>query len=247
VSVIATLAILAGVWYWTSTSSNYLVVPLGDMLGQFRETWLSDNVTSDLLPTLRRMILGFLLAVGAGVGLGLLIGLVPVLHELTSPIVGFLRAIPPVALLPPAIVILGIGDVMRVFLIAFVCIWPVLLNVADGIRDLDRTMLDAARAYRINGWFWMRTVLLPALGPRAFAGMRTSLSFAVIMAVTSEMVAATNGVGTFLVRAQQGFQMPHMWATIIVIGLIGFLLNSLFILLERRVLRWHHGATASNR
>lgn len=246
-AVSTSLTIVAGVWAYTETADSYLIVPLSDMLSQFRDTWLSDRFFSDLLPTLGRMFAGYLVAIILGVGVGLAVGLNHILHALAHPLVSFLRSIPPVALLPAALVLLGIGDQMRVALIAFVCVWPILLNVSDGVAELDTTMVATGRAYGLTGWRRMRYIVFPAVSPRVFTGMRTSLSFAVIMAITSEMVAATNGVGTYLVRAQQAFQMPDMWATIILIGLLGFALNHLFGIFERIVLKWHFSANADHR
>jgi ABC-type nitrate/sulfonate/bicarbonate transport system permease component len=87
--------------------------------------------------------------------------------------------------------------------------------------------------------------VLPAAAPQIFAGMRTSLSLALILMVISEMVASTNGIGYFVLQAQRRFNMPEMWSGIFVLGILGYALNAGFVLVERRVLRWHRGARAS--
>jgi ABC-type nitrate/sulfonate/bicarbonate transport system permease component len=236
--------ILAAAWLYTVNSSSYLVVAMPDMLTRFREVWLFDRVTSDLVPSLLRMAGGYFAAVVVGVTAGVAIGLMPLLRAFTHPLISFMRAVPPIALLPPAIIVLGIGVTMRVFIIAFVCVWPILLNAADGTAELNRTLTDTARVYGLRGWERLRFVILPAVSPRIFAGMRTSLAFAVLLLVTSEMVASTNGVGSFLIQAQQTFRIADMWAAIILLGLLGYFLNQAFTLVERRVLRWHFRSTA---
>jgi ABC-type nitrate/sulfonate/bicarbonate transport system permease component len=87
--------------------------------------------------------------------------------------------------------------------------------------------------------------MLPAAGPQIFAGMRTSLSLALILMVISEMVASTNGIGYFVLQSQRSFDIPEMWSGILLIGIIGYALNVVFLLIERRVLRWHRGSRAS--
>jgi ABC-type nitrate/sulfonate/bicarbonate transport system permease component len=235
----ATLAILGLVWLYTRTNESYAVAPLGDILDAFRATWLFDHVGSDVVPSLVRMTLGYAAAIVAGVGAGFLLGSSPLFDALAAPVVNFLRAIPASALLPPAIVLLGIGGGSKIAVIAFVCTWPILLNTRDGVRELDATMLATARVYGITGAERFRLVLLPAVAPRIFAGMRTSLSIAILLLVTSEMVASTNGIGYFVFQAQQQFAVEDMWAGVLLLGLLGFTLNLGFGVIERRVLRWH--------
>jgi ABC-type nitrate/sulfonate/bicarbonate transport system permease component len=87
--------------------------------------------------------------------------------------------------------------------------------------------------------------MLPAATPQIFAGMRTSLSLALILMVISEMVASTNGIGYFVLQSQRTFAIPEMWSGIILLGLLGYAFNGVFVLIEKRVLRWHRGARAS--
>ena len=131
--------------------------------------------------------------------------------------VQFLRAVPPPSLIRFGIVVLGTGTAMKVFLIAFVCVWPVLLNTLDGVRGVDPTLRDTARVYGIPLRDRVRYVLLPAAGPQIFAGMRTSLSLALILMVISEMVASTNGIGYFVLQSQRTFAIPEMWSGIILL------------------------------
>ena len=87
--------------------------------------------------------------------------------------------------------------------------------------------------------------MLPAASPQIFAGMRTSLSLALILMVISEMVASTNGIGYFVLQSQRTFAIPEMWSGILLLGILGYVLNAGFVLIENRVLRWHRGARAS--
>jgi ABC-type nitrate/sulfonate/bicarbonate transport system permease component len=176
---------------------------------------------------------------------GIALGLSPVLRRATEPIVEFLRAIPAPALLPFALLVLGVGNGSKIFVIAFVCLWPVLLNAVDGVAGVDPTLVDTGRVYRIPGRDRLTHVVLPAAAPQIFAGMRTSLSLALILMVISEMVASSNGIGYFVLQSQRSFAIPEMWSGIILLGLLGYAFNAVFLLIERRVLAWYRGARAA--
>jgi ABC-type nitrate/sulfonate/bicarbonate transport system permease component len=230
---------------FSAGSDTYYFPPLTDILSTFADTWVFERVGSDVVPSLLRMGVGFLIAVVVAISVGLLLGLSRRARIGAAPIVEFLRAIPPPALLPFAILVIGVGNSMKVFIIAFVCIWPILLNTIDGVRGIDPTLDDTTRVYGISDRDRLWRVMLPAAGPQIFAGMRTSLSLALIMMVISEMVASTNGIGYFVLQSQRTFAIPEMWSGILLLGILGYVLNGGFMLIERRVLRWHRGARAS--
>ena len=240
ITVPIALLVLWGVF--SASGDTFYFPPLTDILQKFQELWLFDRVGSDVLPSLQRLFLGYLIACAVAVAIGIPLGLNPLLRRATSPIVEFLRAIPPPALLPFAIVVLGVGNAGKVFLIAFVCLWPVLLNTIDGVTGIDPTLRETARSYGVSGRDRLLRIVLPAASPQIFAGMRTSLSLALILMVISEMVAATNGIGFFVLQSQRSFAIPEMWAGILLLGLLGYALNLIFLLVERRVLAWHRGA-----
>jgi ABC-type nitrate/sulfonate/bicarbonate transport system permease component len=229
----------------SAQSETYYFPPLTDILSTFADTWLFERVGSDVVPSLVRMGLGFGIAVVAAIATGLLLGMSRRSRRAAAPIVEFLRAIPPPALLPFAILVIGVGDSMKVFIIAFVCVWPILLNTIDGVMGVDPTLRETARVYGIGGRDRLWRVMLPAASPQIFAGMRTSLSLALILMVISEMVASTNGIGYFVLQSQRTFAIPEMWSGILLLGILGYTLNGAFVLIERRVLRWHRGARAS--
>jgi ABC-type nitrate/sulfonate/bicarbonate transport system permease component len=237
---------LVALWAaYSASSDTYYFPPLDKIVTAFRETWLFDRVGSDVVPSLVRLGLGYLIACVVAVGVGLLLSLVGWLRRASDPVVQFLRAIPPPALLPFGILVWGVGDAMKIFIIAFVCLWPVLLNTMDGIGGIDHTLLDTARVYQISARDRILRVMLPAAAPQIFAGLRTSLSLSLILMVISEMVASTNGIGYFVLQSQRTFAIPEMWAGIVLLGILGYVLNLIFLLVERRVLRWHRGARAS--
>jgi ABC-type nitrate/sulfonate/bicarbonate transport system permease component len=246
VEVAVPVAVIAVIWFWSAGSDVYYFPPLKDVLKTFGDTWVFERVGSDVIPSLVRLFIGYFLAVAVGVAGGIALGMSPVLRRIAAPIVEFLRAIPAPALLPFALLVLGVGNDSKIFVIAFVCLWPVLLNAVDGVAGVDPTLVDTGRVYRIPASDRLRYVVLPAATPQIFAGMRTSLSLALILMVISEMVASSNGIGYFVLQSQRSFAIPEMWSGIILLGLLGYVFNAGFLLVERRVLAWYRGARAGS-
>jgi ABC-type nitrate/sulfonate/bicarbonate transport system permease component len=244
VEIVTTLAIVAAIWIWSAGASSYYFPPLGDVLTAFKNIWLFARLSDDVLPSVLRLAAGYVIAVVAGIAIGLLLGQRPTLRRAVSPIIEFLRAIPAPALIPFAILVLGVGNDAKVFLIAMVCVFPVLLNSIDGVAGVEPTLLDTTTVYRIGKLDRLRYVVLPAAAPQIFAGLRTSLSLSLILMVISEMVASSNGIGYFILQAQRSFAITEMWSGILLLGLLGYLFNVIFTLVERRVLAWHIGARA---
>jgi ABC-type nitrate/sulfonate/bicarbonate transport system permease component len=231
------LAAYAG---WARGAGSFYFPPLGVIGERFVELWLSERLADDLIPSLRRLAIGYLLCVVVGVGAGLLLGAFRLLQQAVQPFAEFLRALPAVALIPFGILVFGArGDSMKIFIILIGAVWPILLNTIDGVRGVDRGMLDMARAYGVGRWGRIRDVIIPATLPRVVTGMRTSLSIAIILMVVSEMVASSNGIGYFVLESQRRFAISDMWAGIVLLGIIGYIANFSFVQVERRVLRWH--------
>lgn len=237
---------LVAVWYLATRGSRSIYFPpLRDILERFGDLWLFSRFESDVIPSLERFAIGYAIAVAAGTGLGLLLGLAPRLRRAFGPTVDFLRSVPPPAMLPVVFLFFGIADSGKVALIAFGATWPVLLNTIDGVRGVEPKFLDAARAYGYSRLQRVVHVVVPAARPQVIAGMRIGLSIGIILMVLSEMTSATNGLGYFVIQAQQTFAVTDMWAGIILIGLIGYGANMVFLAMERRALRWHRGWRAS--
>jgi len=176
-----------------------------------------------------------------GVLVGLILGLAPVIADAVAPVLEFLRALPGVALVPAALLLLGIGAKMQVVVIVSATVWPILLNTVDGVRGIDPVVNDVARAYRIGFSDRLLRMVIRSASPQIVAGMRTALSIGIIMIVFSELVGSTNGIGFQLLQAQRSFAISEMWASMILFGLLGYLLNIAFRGFERVVLGWHRG------
>jgi len=210
-------------------------------------TWLAnpDAWMTNLVPSLARLLAGWGLAIVVGMTIGTLIGLSARIRDFVDPVVQFLRAIPPPALLPLFLVLLGIGDAMKTVMIFFGVVWPILLNTADGVASVEPLLRETGRAYRVRLLDQLIYIILPSAAPKIFAGFRVSLSIAVILMVLSELYTAVSGVGFALVQAQRTFRSLDVWATIVFLGILGYTLNAILGILENYVLRWHRTAMAT--
>ena len=236
------IAILVAWQVWTTRANDPMFPRLSTILVEFREIWLFSQFELHVVPSLTRILAGFGIAVLLGIVLGIPLGLSRWGRLLAMPHVEWWRAMPPPALLPISVVLLhSIENRQKIAFIAFFCLFPILLNTIDGVRGIDPTLIETARSYGVGRLERIRRVVLPAALPQIFAGLRTSLSLAVIMMVLTEYFSSTSGVGYVLLISKNTFQLAPMWAAILLIGLLGYLLNLLLLLVERRVLRWHRG------
>ena len=245
------LFVTAGLaWEFVALRSElYFFPPLSRILAKLWETWVvrafdrgwaGSPYAIELLPSLSRALTGLLIAIVVGVTLGILIGLSTRAASMFEPSVHYLRGIPPVAILPILIIVLGIGPRMRIAAIAFACTWPILLNSIQGVRGVDPVKLETAQAFGVVGLARVRSVVLPAASPSIFAGLRVSTAVALILMIVSEMIAGgSGGLGERVVFAQRNFRIVDMWAGILIIGALGYVVNTIFERIEHRSLIWH--------
>lgn len=234
-------------WWWvgSANSDSPFYPPLPLIMDHFWSTWLGEGFTADVLPSLTNLFLGLGIAVVLGIGAGLVLALYPFAGAVADPFVQFFRAVPSLALLPPLFVLLGTGATGKVAAIAFGALWPILLNTFDGITAIHPGIRLTARSYRLRMRLVVTSVLLPGAMSQIAVGLRTSLSIGVILMVGSEMFASTQGLGHFVIVAQQTFAIVDMWSGILLLGIIGYLLNVGYGLLERRLLHRHNATTGS--
>jgi len=217
------------------------------VLATWWELIVSGELFGELVPSLLRMFAGYFIGAALGIVLGLLMGYFRFFYSLLEPITEVLRPIPSPAYLPIVILFLGIDDEMKIFMISFASFFPVLLNTYSGVRSVDPIQLQTARTFGVTGWKLMWQIVLPSASPFIFTGMRISLAVALIVMVISEMVAASSGIGYFILSAQRGFKIRDMFAGVLTLAVVGYVLNRLFVAIENRVLAWHYGYTQQQR
>jgi ABC-type nitrate/sulfonate/bicarbonate transport system permease component len=188
--------------------------------------------------TMLRMLEGWLLASFCGVLLGALIGSSRGARDYLQPMLEFLRPFPASAIIPAAIMILGLSQAMAVFVIAFGSVWPVLLGALHGFSAVEPRLKEVASALEMRPANYLWKIALPSALPDIFTGMRISLAVALILAVVVEMQAGQIGLGQNILLAQRMFRSPELYAGIVVLGLFGFLTSWLLNVVERRLLAW---------
>jgi len=228
--------------------------PPSKILPALRQLWfdgppshlfLNDTAVDDFSASLGHLFAGWLLACAVGVIVGVAIGRSAPVREMVEPVLEFMRAVPTPTLVPFFIVLFHLSATMQIMTIAFGIVWPVILNTADGVRGVDPLQIDTARVFGIGPVGRLFTVILPSAMPKIFAGLRVSLGFALILMVIAELVGSTEGLGAQLINAEHSFELPTLWAVIVVLGLLGFLFNGALLLIERHFLAWHTGARRS--
>jgi ABC-type nitrate/sulfonate/bicarbonate transport system permease component len=238
------LALLMAAWEAAARAEllNPLVVPpLSRILTVFWELLVSGQIPVQILVSMKRAASGYLLAAGVFIPLGILMGLFERIRLGLEVVVEVLRPVPPPVIIPLALLIFGLEDKMKIFVIFFSCAWPILLNTIDGVRNIDWVLVNTAKTFRLTRWQTIRRVVLPAASPQIITGLRVSLPIVLILVVISEMVGSTDGIGYFILDAQRRFRVTQMYAGMLALAILGYVLNQLFNLLHRRLLPWHWG------
>jgi ABC-type nitrate/sulfonate/bicarbonate transport system permease component len=234
-------------WECGSRSSPKLqlyIPPVSRVVFSLGQLIVSGQVTAHLLTTLRRFMEGYLLASTIAVTLGVVLGYFRLVHSLLETLIEFLRPMPSVAIVPVAILLLGIGDGMIVAVTVYASTWPILINTIDGVRHIERTLIDTGRTFGLARRHILWQIVLPAASPYIVTGLRVSLSIALILVTTAEMIAGSRGLGFFILDEERSLQSSNMYAGIILVALLGYLLNHLFVTLEKRAMQWRRGMVA---
>ncbi|MGW4412240.1 ABC transporter permease [Nonomuraea sp. NPDC004702] len=241
------VAVAVGWEMGAGTAGMFFFPPPSVILARMYEMWfsgppahgfLTPEAASDLLPSLARLATGWGMAAGVGIALGVVIGSLRVMSALLEPALHFARSMPPSALFPMFMLLFGIGTPLQVASIVFGVIWPILINTMEGVRSIDPGYLDTAAVLRLGLGHRLFRIVLPAALPKILAGLRLSVSLALIMMVVSEMAGSTDGMGYRLREAEGNIDVAAMWSVITLLGVLGIVLNATFVALERRHLAW---------
>jgi ABC-type nitrate/sulfonate/bicarbonate transport system permease component len=235
------LAGLLLLWQWSAVywvhSSNWPAVT--EIARALVVTMGSGELPEVLGSSLYRMFLGYASGVVAAVLLGLCMASVRWIRASLEPLFEFLRPIPIPAIIPPLILMLGIDDTMKIFVVAFSTFFPVLINTIAGVRSVEPTALAVARTFNHSRLAIAINVILPASMPYILAGMRVSLALALIVTVVAEMIAGSAGIGYYILTMQYAMRASEMYASIFLLAITGYTLNRLILSVEYRVLHWY--------
>lgn len=240
-------ALLVVLWIVLTQGGGYLYFPpIGDIISSYR-TWWDNGLGTDLASSLISLVVGYAVAVVAGITVGYLLGTFRLLRSAFAPYIHLVRSIPPITFVPICVLLLGLGASMRITVIAVGAAFPVILSTIDGVRGIPSEMEDMATAFRLSPSERLFQLTLRGASPSILAGMKTSLTIAIILIVTSEMQASTQGIGHFVIAASRTFSIADSWAGTILLGIIGYLASELFSVYQRRALFWVQGGSNHDR
>ncbi|WP_027168296.1 ABC transporter permease [Mesorhizobium sp. WSM3224] len=203
----------------------------------------SGALFGDIAISLQRAGLAFVAAVAIAIPLGLFMGQIRPVERLLDPILQLFRQTSALALYPVFILLLGLGEASKIFVIFWATLFPLLLNTISGVKELDPKLIEMARVYGAARLTIFRRVVLPGTVPSIFVGLRLSATTALLLLIASEMIGANSGIGFQVMNAQYNFQIPLMFAAIFILAGLGLVSNYALVLLERRLCRWNGAAT----
>lgn len=228
-------------WQLASTQGwlNAAVIPSLDRIAQALWQGLSSGrLLGDITISLQRAGLAFIAAVVLGVPLGLVMGKVRILERAFDPLLQLFRQTSALALYPVFILLFGLGETSKVFVIFWAALFPLLLATTGGVKEVDSKLLEMARAYGASSLTTFRRVVLPASLPAIFIGLRLAATNALLLLIAAEMIGANKGMGFQVMNAQYNFQIPDMFAAIFLLAFWGVIANQLLVRLQHRICRW---------
>ncbi|ETF02249.1 ABC transporter permease [Advenella kashmirensis W13003] len=193
---------------------------LARLLGQ-------SELPAHALTSLRRVFVGLALALVIGIPIGLAVGSSRWFDNSTQPAFQFLRMISPLSWMPIAVMIFGIGDAPIYFLLTFAAVWPIILNTAAGVRNLNPQWLQLSRSMSATRFETLRTIVLPGVLSHILTGLRLSIGISWILLVPCEMLGVSSGLGYFILDTRDRLAYSELMAGILFIGLLGFVLDYL--------------------
>ncbi len=199
---------------------------------------IDGDISSQVGVTLSVYVRGLVLATALSIFIGILMGTYKPVYDALKIIVEFMRPIPSVAMIPLAILFFGLGATMRISVITYAAFWPLLINTIYGVRAIDPQALDVARNFGITGGEALWRVTLPSALASIATGFRVSATIALVVTITTELIAGNDGIGFYISQMEQANRLPPMYAAIILTGIIGYLLNTLYFTLEHKVVFW---------
>jgi NitT/TauT family transport system permease protein len=234
------LAVCVGVAAWGAVVTFGKVVLPGplEVLSRSGELVRNGQLFTDMLASLQRVLMGFALGVALAVPVGFLMGWYKVARGLIEPYVQFFRMIPPLAVIPLAIVTMGIGEPPKVFVIFLAAFLSSVIATFQGVVNVEKTLINAARVLGANDATIFRRVIIPASTPFILVGMRIGLGSSWATVVAAELIAAQSGLGFRMQQAQLYYDLPTIFVSLVTIGVLGLLMDRLLLAAEKRLTQW---------
>ena len=235
-------ALLLGLWQLVSAAGVFSAVQLpspGAVLASAKDLIERGELGTHIAISTQRVLIGFALGAALGLVLGALLGLSRLADVLLGPLFGAVRAVPSLALVPLLILWMGIGEDSKVTLITIGAFFPAFTTVCLALRHVDRNLVEAARAFGLNGVRLLGTVQLPAVVPAVFSGLRLALAQSWLFLVAAELIASSMGLGFLLTDSQNNGRTDRMFLAIVLLAVIGKATDALLGVAEKwAVKKW---------
>ena len=216
-----------------------LLPPPGATLLHLVDVFSSGAIFGDLGSTVYRTLASFAIAVAVGVPLGVVLGSAEGAYRSVEFLIDFFRSTPSSALIPLFLLIFGITDINKIAIASFGAMLIVLFNSAYGVMNAKKTRVMAAQIMGVSKWHVFKDVMLMESLPQTFVGLRSAVSMALVIVIVAEMfIGSETGLGHRIIDAQQVFNVKEMYCSILVTGALGYGLNLLFLLAEKRLIHW---------
>ncbi len=238
------LAFLVGLALWQAITAAKLVVLPGPQEVALKAIDLMANgqLPLDIVSSLRRVLTGFALGAALAIPVGFLMGWYGVARALIEPYVQFFRMIPPLAVIPLAIVTMGIDEAPKIFVIFLAAFLSCVVATYQGVISVDRTLINAARVLGAKDSVIFPRVIIPASIPFILVGVRIGLGSSWATVVAAELIAAQSGLGFRMQQAQLFYDLPTIFVSLITIGVLGLIMDRLLQATERRLTLWQERA-----
>ncbi len=222
-------------WGWVDSRT---LPPLTDVMQGLVGLVVSGKLFVYALASFKRALSGFVLAILLGIPLGFFMGWFKRVERVFDPVVQLFRNTATLALYPVFLLIFGLGELSKIGIIFWGCLWPILINTIDGVRLIDPILIKSARSMAIPTIPLFTKVILPASIPAIITGLRLSATHSIIVLVAAEILGSDSGLGFLIFEARDSYDAPAMYSGIIILSMLGLLLNYLIVQFEKRVTYW---------
>ena len=220
-------------------ADHQFIPTLSEVLDTMWKLILTGELFSHISVSLWRALMGFLMAAAVAIPIGFLLGgWFKTLEEFINPLLKVLAQVNPFSVFPVIILLFGIGEVAKVAIIFWVCIWPMIFNTVNGVRNIDPLLIKAARAMGTPKFSMFWKVVLPGAAPTIFTGIKMGAGNSFFMLIAAEMIGATRGLGWLVLNSEINYQIKRLFAAVVTIAVLGILISNLIGLIEKKLIIW---------
>ncbi len=222
-------------WGWVDYRT---LPPLTDVIQGFIELMVSGKLFIYALASFKRAFAGFALAILLGIPLGFFMGWFKRVERVFDPVVQLFRNTATLALYPVFLLIFGLGELSKIGIIFYGCLWPILINTIDGVRLIDPLLIKSARSMAVPVVSLFTKIILPASIPSIITGLRLSATHSIVVLVSAEILGSDSGLGFLIFEARDRYDAPAMYSGIIIISVLGLILNYTIVQFEKLLTYW---------